>query len=270
MCPSLKEPVLSRVVSADCVAWARLCLCCRCGRSARSVGTDSGGMGRCLLGFASLLFAAIRCYSLLARVDLFPCCDLLREVSSVVLFNVRPCLYPSLRGRPRTVGCVRARARSGPTPIKSMRSSRGLLAAPESRLRRAERARSRGHIELAWSRRDSLARRRRINTVTRVDLFPPVMWYCRVRFHNLTRRIGQRWEPTPAPRQGSKRNGGGPGVHPFLCACAPFLFELQAINPSGARGTLPEKNTVFSPLSHAASPVPSNATNSWCFRIGVS
>ncbi len=40
----------------------------------------------------------------------FPRYDLPCEVYSVVLFNVRPCLYPSLRGRPRTVAL---RPRSG-------------------------------------------------------------------------------------------------------------------------------------------------------------
>ena len=53
---------------------------------------------------ASLL-CAIRLASTRHRV---PIC--FREVYSVVLVNVRPCLYPSLRGRPRTVLYVRARA----------------------------------------------------------------------------------------------------------------------------------------------------------------
>ena len=35
--------------------------------------------------------------------DLLPCYEFFREVCSVVLFYMRPCLNPSLRGRPRTV-----------------------------------------------------------------------------------------------------------------------------------------------------------------------
>ena len=39
--PSLKEPVLSRAVSADCFAWECFCVCCVCRRSPQSVRTDS-------------------------------------------------------------------------------------------------------------------------------------------------------------------------------------------------------------------------------------
>jgi len=57
------------------------------------------------------------------------------------------------------------------------------------------------------------------------------------------RRIGQRWEPTRAPRQGSKRNEGGPKRFALvLCASRPFRFESSALNPSGVRGTPPEKH----------------------------
>ena len=58
---------------------------------------------RCL----TACFAAVRyrCASTCSSVTIFFC-----EVCSVVLFQMRPCLYPSLRGRPRTVKYVRARA----------------------------------------------------------------------------------------------------------------------------------------------------------------
>jgi hypothetical protein len=79
------------------------------------------------------------------------------EVCSVVLFYLRPCLNPSLRGRPRTVV---HRPRSGatrPTPIKLIRPSCGTPRRSIIGITPGHRARSRGHIELAWSRRDSLA-----------------------------------------------------------------------------------------------------------------
>jgi hypothetical protein len=89
--------------------------------------------------------------------DPLPCYDLRREVCSVVLFCMRPCLNPSLRGRPRTVVHVRARALQRPTPIKSIRSSCGTPRRSIIRNTPGHTARSRGHIELAKSRRDSLA-----------------------------------------------------------------------------------------------------------------
>ena len=157
---------MSRVVSADVVAWVRLCLWGICRRSPRPARAG-------FLRITSWLNA--RSPSLSGNVlRLVPCYDLLCEVSSVVLFFMRPCLYPSLRGRPRTVGRVRARAPERPTPIKSVRSSCGTPRRSIIAITPGREARSRGHIELAGSRRDSRARRRRINTVTgsKVSPFP--------------------------------------------------------------------------------------------------
>ena len=58
------------------------------------------------------LHGSFRCRLRSTFIDLLQCYDFICEVCSVVLFCMRPCLNPSLRGRPRTVGRVRARARS--------------------------------------------------------------------------------------------------------------------------------------------------------------
>ena len=121
---------------------------------------------------ASLLVVSLS--SRIAVFDSLPCYGFVCEVCAVVLFCMRPCRYPSLRGRPRTGGSVRARAQVRPTPIKSLRSSCGTRSRSTISFTPGREARSRGHIELAGSRRDSRARRRRINTVTgsKVSPFP--------------------------------------------------------------------------------------------------
>ena len=50
-----------------------------------------------------------------------------------------------------------------------------------------------------------------------------------VYLRSLTRRIGQRWEPTRAPRQGSERNEGGPNGSPlfFFISCHSSLSRLR-------------------------------------------
>jgi hypothetical protein len=80
----------------------------------------------------------------------------------------------------------------------------------------------------------------------KVKIVSSKMFAFMLHFFNPTRRTGQRREPTRAPRQGSKRNEGGPSGSPLFFFPS-FLFELSALNPSGARGT-PPKNAVFSPL----------------------
>ena len=79
--PSLKEPVLSRAVSADFFAWECLCFCCICRRSAQSVRTDFWAFGHTFV-----LNCSLRCCSLSMFFDLFPCYDFVCEVCSVVLF----------------------------------------------------------------------------------------------------------------------------------------------------------------------------------------
>lgn len=93
----------------------------------------------------------------------------LREVCSVVLFKVRPCLNPSLRGRPRTVGSVRARAQVRPTPIKSLRSSCGTRSRSIIRNTPGREGRVKGTHRAGSQAAGIRTPRRRINTVTRVD-----------------------------------------------------------------------------------------------------
>ena len=92
----------------------------------------------------------------------------------------------------------RLRPRSGairPTPIISIRSSCGTPSRSIISYHAWPMARSRGHIELAGSRRDSLAVRRRINTVTKVERFLRFLHGDAI-LQEPGRRIGQRWEPT--------------------------------------------------------------------------
>ena len=65
-------------------------------------------------GFLSwvVLYCSLRGCLVRTLFDSLPCYDFVCEVCSVVLFCMRPCLNPSLRGRPRTIGRIRARARS--------------------------------------------------------------------------------------------------------------------------------------------------------------
>lgn len=122
------------------------------------------------------------CWTAYFVVVSYPCCSTcccrvttssarsLRSFFSVL----RPCLKPSLRGRPRIVTSLHPRSGAlRPTPIKSVRSSCGTPRRSIIRISPGPKTRSRGHVELAGSRRDSHTARRRINTVTKVDLFSP-------------------------------------------------------------------------------------------------
>jgi hypothetical protein len=153
--------------------------------------------------------------------DSLPCYDLRCEVSSVVLFLMRPCLNPSLRGRPRTARHVRARAPVRPTPIKSIRSSCGTSRRSKSGTRLAQGPgpgdtsswRKAAGIRARSSGESTPSHRRKASS-------------CLLVFHGTLRhpgrRTGQRWEPTRAPRQGSKRNEGEPLGSP-LFFFSPFI-----------------------------------------------
>ena len=109
-----------------------------------------------------------------------------------------------------------------PTPIKSIRSSCGTPRRSIIRNTPGHRTRSRGHIELAWSRRDSRAEaanqhRHKSRSVSSHR----AILHCKLQEPG--RRTGQRWEPTRAPRQGSKRNEGGPPGSPLFFA--PRLYS---------------------------------------------
>jgi hypothetical protein len=173
--PSLKEPVLSRVVSTDFFACECFCVGCVCRRSAWSAIADFFVISSCWTA----------CFVVVSYQSSSTCCCRVTTSSARSLrsfFSVlRPCLKPSLRGRPRTVAWLRPRSGAiRPTPIKSVRSSCGTPRRSIIRIPPGPRARSRGHVELTGSRRDSHAAERRINTVTKVDLFSPSWdngWY---------------------------------------------------------------------------------------------
>ncbi len=118
--PSLKEPVLSRAVSADFFAWECFCSCRVCRRSAQSVETDLLGPGiRRWLTVRSVLvrcrFASIcSCVTILLPRGLFG-----RSFQHATVPLPVPSWTPADR---------RIRPRSGnirPTLIKSIRSSCG-------------------------------------------------------------------------------------------------------------------------------------------------
>ena len=160
--PSLKEPVLSRAVSADFVAWEWLFFLLH-------VQTIYAVRSSETFEHRFVLDCSLRCLSLQSFFDSFPCYDLLlrglfgRSFQHATVPQPVPSWTPADRQvRPRS-GAIR------PTPIKSLRSSCGTPRRSIIRNTPGPRTRSRGHIELAGSRRDSLARKRRINTVTKVD-----------------------------------------------------------------------------------------------------
>ena len=119
MCvPSLKEPVLSRAVSADFVAWECLCFLCIRGRSAPSAETDSSSVRSCLSARSAVACSAcvLRLVTVL-RIHLRGLFGRSFQRATV------PLPVPSWTPADRMV-----RPRSGmirPTPIKSVRSSCG-------------------------------------------------------------------------------------------------------------------------------------------------
>ena len=134
-----------------------------------------------------------------------------------------------------------------PTPIKSFDRPAGLLAAP-IRNTPGRAARSRGHVELARSRRDSLAESGESTLSQSQKCFSKVLAFM-LHFFNLgggQGNGGNRPERRARARRGMRVDHR---VHPCSFS-ASFLFELSALNPSGVRGT-PPKN--LSSVLHAAS-----------------
>ena len=146
----------------------------------------------------------------------------------------------------------KVRPRSGairPTPIKSIRSScgtpsRSIIRITPGRNGQVKGTHRAGREPQVFARRKAANQHRHM--VERFLRFWSWMLYLR----NLTRRIGQRWEPTRAPRQGSKRNEGGPLGSPlFFAPSCHSSLSLHALNPSGARGTPPDKHCLQSAVS---------------------
>jgi hypothetical protein len=164
------------------------------------------------------LYGSFRCRLGPTFFDLFPCCDLLREVCSVVLFNVRPCLYPSLRGRPRSVKRIRARARERPTPIKSVRSSCGT---PRRSIIRNTPGRY-GQVQgtpRAGVEPQGFARRSGESTPSQESIcFHPSCSLALYTSGASRGGQGNGGNRGRAPRQGSKRNEGGPLGSPLFFA----------------------------------------------------
>jgi len=105
LCPL---PERARCVKGGLRGFCRLCVPA-CSSNAQTFhALRASGMLSWYVG----LHGSFRCRLRSTFIDLLQCYDFICEVCSVVLFCMRPCLNPSLRGRPRTVGRVRARARS--------------------------------------------------------------------------------------------------------------------------------------------------------------
>ena len=156
----------------------------------------------------------VRTSSTCSRATIF-----LREVISVVLVCLRPCLNPSLRGRPRTVGLrPRSGARSPDTdkiyaivPRDSSPLHNQFHAWPEGP--------GPGDISSWHGAAGIRTPEGGESTPSQKSNAFSVLGLGVLCFMCLTRRIGQRWEPTRAPRQGSKRNEGGPSGSPLFFAC---------------------------------------------------
>jgi hypothetical protein len=183
-------PILSILVLCPLPERARvvkggLCGFCRLGVLVFLLGAQSLCAVRAsgLLWHRFVLDCSLRCCWRLAFFDSLQCYDFICEVCSVVLFYVRSRATVPLPVPSWTPADRRLRPRSGairPTPIISVRSSCGTPRRSIIRNTPGLRARSRGHVELAGSRRDSRAVKRRINTVTKVDLLSPSWgrgWY---------------------------------------------------------------------------------------------
>jgi hypothetical protein len=151
-------------------------------------------------------------------VDLLPCYDLrLRGLfGRSFLCATVPLPVPSWT--PADSGL---RPRSGlfrPTPIKSMRSSRGTprrstISFTPGRNGQVHGTHRAGGGPQGFARRQAANQHR--HKGRKVSPFSGLKM---LHFSNLTQRIGQRWEPTRAPRQGSKRNEGGPDGSPLFFA----------------------------------------------------
>ena len=167
--------------------------------------------------------------------------------SSRSFFSLRPCLYSSLRGGPRT---AKARPRSGsirPTPIKSIRSSRGAPGRSRITLTPGRcRPGPRRQIELAGSRRDSppqAANQHRHKSrlvFSRVGLFE--LHFSCLRAED---RATVGTDPSAAT-QGSKRMRARPKVRPRSLRLLVFLFEPSCVKSFGGSGDAPRKNCLQS------------------------
>ena len=182
-----------------------------------------------------------------------------RSVRSFFSIRDRASTRPFVDARGPSI--TSALGRDPPDTDKIFRSSCGLLAAP-IRNTPGRAARSRGHIELARSRRDSLAESGESTLSQSQKCFSKVLAFM-LHFFNLgggQGNGGNRPERRARARRGMRVDRR---VRPCSFS-ASFLFELSALNPSGVRGTPPES---LPSVLHAASVEPSNSTNSWCFLI---
>jgi len=128
-CPFLPCPLLPERVFCVKEGLQRFSRFFRGGFSVKVCTFHAVRTGGLSIGYAMHQFTS-RCsrlfsFETLAFQITFGRCGFAYEVSSVVLFLVRPCLNTSLRGVPRTCVGVRARAQFAPTPIKSIRPPHG-------------------------------------------------------------------------------------------------------------------------------------------------
>jgi hypothetical protein len=142
------------------------------------------------------------------------------------------------QSRPRP-GAIR------PTPMKSVRSSCGTPR--RSIIRNTPGQRPGPGDTSSWRGAAGIRMPKpRINTVTRADLFPPIVQSCIVHFSDLgggQGNGGNRPERHARARRGMRVDRR---VHPCSFAIPTFLFELHALNPSGVRGTPPGKHSLQS------------------------
>jgi hypothetical protein len=161
--PSLKEPLLSRVVSEDFVVWVWQWFLVRCRLSAQSVRTDRFDYPRgCSVTWLSFVTNCLRLVPVL-RLRLrgqfgrsFPLATVPQPV---------PSWTPADR---------RLRPRSGPfgpTPIRSIRSSCGTPGRSIIRITPDRNGQVKGTHRAGWEPQGFARPGRRINTVTRIERY---------------------------------------------------------------------------------------------------
>ena len=203
---------MSRAVSADFVACECLFFGCICRRSARSVKTDFFGLASCWT--VCFVLVSCKCSSTCYRVTNSSA----RSVRSFFSACDRASTRPFVDARGPFVASALGRDPPDTDKIFSivLRDSSPLHNRDSAWAKDQVKGTHRAGVEPQGFAHHKAANQHRHKSRSAFS----VMGLWMVCLRNLTRRAGQRWEPTPAPRQGSERNEGGPSGSPLFFARA--------------------------------------------------